>query len=71
MRNLTLEEIKQNKNFAEFCELSNYDLTKIVNNLGSNFAIELFDEEDENYKDVDTNYPYHIFNPFCIDIMND
>lgn len=69
MRNLTLEEIVNNKNFEEFCELSNYDIDKIVNNLGSSFAVELLDEEE--CEDMDINYPYHIFNPFCIDIMND
>jgi hypothetical protein len=68
MRNLALKEIVNNKNFAEFCELSNYDLTKIVNNLGSSFAVELLDEE---YEDADANYPYHIFNPFGLDILID
>ena len=66
MRNLALKEIVNNKNFAEFCKLSNYDLTKIVNNLGSSFAVELLDEEDD--EDADMNYPYHIFNPFNLDI---
>ena len=66
MRNLTLEEIKDSKNFKEFCELSNYDLTKIVNNLGNNLSVELLDEDDE--ENADMNYPYQIFNPFGIDI---
>ena len=71
MRNLTLEEIKENKNFTEFCEFSGYDITKIVNNLGSSFAVELLDEDDEEYEDADANYPYHIFNPFGLDILID
>lgn len=66
MRNLTLKEIVNNKNFAEFCELSGYDIDKIVANLGSSFAVELLDEEDD--EDADMNYPYHIFNPFNLDI---
>lgn len=69
MRNLTIEEIKESKNFAEFCELSNYDIAKIVNNLGSSFAVELLD--DEECEDTDMNYPYKIYNPFGIDINND
>ena len=68
MRNLTLEDINESKNFKEFCELSNYDIDKIINNLGSSFAVELLDEDDEEYKDLDANYPYHIINPFCLDI---
>jgi len=71
MRNLTLEEINESKNFAEFCELNNYDIDKIANNLGSNFAIELLDEDDEEYEDADANYPYKIFNPFGLDINKD
>lgn len=71
MRNLTIEEIKESKNFAEFCELSNYDIAKIVNNLGSSFAVELLDEEDEDYENADANYPYQIFNPLSIDINKD
>lgn len=66
---MKLEEIKGNKNFAEFCELSNYDIDKIINNLGSSFAVELLDEEDD--EDADMNYPYKIFNPFGIDINKD
>lgn len=71
MKNLTLEEIKGNKNFKEFCEFNNYDIDKIVNNLGSSFAVELIDENDEQYTDIDKNYPYHIFNPFGLDINKD
>lgn len=68
MRNLTLKEVKESKNFAEFCELSQYDLDKIVSNLGSSFAVELLDEEDEEFEDTDANYPYNIYNPFGLDI---
>ena len=68
MRNLALKEIVNNKNFAEFCELSGYDMNKIVANLGSSFAVELLNEGDEEYEDADMNYPYHIFNPFGLDI---
>jgi hypothetical protein len=68
MRNLTLEEIKKSKNFKEFCELRNYDVNKILSNLGSSFAVELLDEEDEEYENADANYPYQIFNPFGLDI---
>ena len=68
---MELEEIVNNKNFAEFCELSNYDIDKIVNNIGSSFAVELLDEEDEDYENADANYPYQIFNPFGIDINKD
>ena len=71
MRNLTLEEIKESKNFAEFCEFNNYDIDKIVNNIGSSFAVELLDEEDEDYENADANYPYQIFKPFGIDILID
>jgi hypothetical protein len=69
MRNLTLEEIVNNKKFEEFCELSNYSSQKIINNLGSSFSVELLD--DEECEDTDMNYPYKIYNPFGIDINND
>jgi hypothetical protein len=68
MRNLTLKEVKESKNFAEFCELSNYSLEKIINNLGSSFAVEMLEEDDEEYTSLDMNYPYNIYNPFCLDI---
>lgn len=71
MKNLTLEEIVNNKNFEEFCELSNYSSQKIINNLGSSFAVELLDAEDEEYEDIDKNYPYYIYNPFGLDINKD
>ena len=66
---MELEEIVNNKNFAEFCEFSGYDINKIIENLdSSSFAVEMLDEEDEDYENTDTNYPYHIFNPFSLDI---
>lgn len=71
MRNLTIEEIKESKNFAEFCEFSNFDINKIVSNLGSNLTVALLDEDDEEYMDIDKNYPYVISNPFDIDINKD
>lgn len=71
MINLTKKEISKSKNFAEFCELSGFDLEKIINNLGSNFSVELLDEDDEEFEDTDANYPYQIFNPLSIDINKD
>ena len=68
---MSLKEIVNNKNFAEFCEFNNYDIYKIVNSLGSSFAVELLDEDDDEYEDSDMNYPYHIYNPFGIDINKD
>lgn len=69
MKNLTIEEIKESKNFAEFCEFNKFDIKKIINNIGSSFAVELLDEDDD--EDADMNYPYKIFNPFGIDINKD
>jgi hypothetical protein len=71
MRNLTLNEISENDNFFEFCEFSNLDINKIVSNLGSNLTVALLDEDDEEYMDIDKNYPYVISNPFDIDINKD
>lgn len=71
MKNLTIEEISESKNFKEFCEFNNFSLTKIINNLGSSFAVELLDEDDEEYENADANYPYQIFNPLSIDINKD
>lgn len=71
MRNLTLNEISENDNFFEFCEFSNFDINKIVSNLGSNLTVALLDEDDEEYMDIDKNYPYVISNPFDIDIKKD
>lgn len=68
MRNLTKKEISESKKFAEFCEFSGLDIDKIINNLGSSFAVELLDEEDEEFEDTDANYPYNIYNPFGLDI---
>jgi hypothetical protein len=68
MRNLAIEEIKGNKNFNEFCEFNQFDVNKITSNLGSNLSVELLDEDDEQFEDVDANYPYQIFNPFGLDI---
>ena len=71
MRNLTLEEIKESKSFKEFCDFNNYDIDKILINIGSSFAVELLDENDEEFNNIDKNYPYHIFNPFGLDINKD
>jgi hypothetical protein len=71
MRNLTLNEISESDNFVEFCEMSNLDFTKIASNLGTNLTVALLDEDDEEYMDIDKNYPYVISNPFGIDINKD
>jgi hypothetical protein len=71
MRNLTLIEISESDNFVEFCEMSNFDFRKIASNLGTNLTVALLDEDDEEYMDIDKNYPYVISNPFGIDINKD
>ena len=71
MRNLTLIEISESNDFAEFCEFSNLDINKIASNLGSNLTVDLLDEDDEEYTDVDSRYPFVISNPFGIDILID
>jgi hypothetical protein len=71
MRNLTLIEISESDNFVEFCEMSNFDFRKIASNLGTNLTVALLDEDDEEYTEVDSRYPYVISNPFEIDINKD
>jgi hypothetical protein len=67
MKTLSLEEIKGNKNFNEFCEMNRISFNKVLRNMVENkssFKVELLDNDEE----VDMNYPYRVFNPFSLDI---
>ena len=68
MRNLTEEEVRNDARFAEFCELAGLDRQAIIDSYSpSSLLVELLDE-DELDGDDDSNYPYHIFNPFNLKI---
>lgn len=67
MRNLTLEEVKNDNRFSEFCEMSGLDRDVIIEKYSpSSLLVELLDEDE--LEDEDANYPYRVFNPFNLTI---
>ena len=54
------------KKATEWCELMNYDVDKVKENMQSNsFAVQKLETVEEiEYEGVDRNYPYRLFNPF-------
>lgn len=58
------------KKAVAWCELMNYDVEKIKENMKSDsFAVEKLETIEEiRDEGVDKNYPYRLFNPFNLSV---
>ena len=58
------------KKAVAWCELMNYDVEKIKENMRSDsFAVEKLETiEEMEDEGVDRNYPYRLFNPFNLSV---
>ena len=58
------------KKALAWCELMNYDVDKVKENMQSDaFAVEKLETiEEMEAEGVDRNYPYRLFNPFNLSV---
>ena len=69
MKNIT----KISPKVAEWCNMMNYDIQKVKENMNRNsFAVQKCETREEmNNEGVEYDHPYILFNPFNISVLTD